>query len=153
MSEYNPHAIFRGDTHDFLIPATAALSSAQKAYYEWDPHNDLWDQKTFCFETQQAIETTLKAILMLNDIDVNSDYRTHNINELVYIVEHETDFGYVPDFIRNKAYLIGSWGVSVRYRDDLHESVEYTEQIDDAYMDESVAMDQLRNRQLRHQTR
>ena len=132
MSEYNPYAILHQNTEDFLVPASRNINNA-KIMYQNDPYSNVSTQTEFCFLVQQAIEKTLKEIMVLNGFNVNSRYRTHSIAELVNIVETQTDFGRVPYFIEEKSYLIESWAVDIRYRDDEYFVVEYTEQIDEAY--------------------
>jgi HEPN domain-containing protein len=66
-----------------------------------------------CFDLQQCVEKSLKALLIKNDIEFP---KTHNIAELLVIIREKAGIN-IPDKVKNAAILT-DYAVNTRYPAD-----------------------------------
>lgn len=87
-----------------------------------------------CFNFQQAVEKSFKAVLIKNDIKVP---RTHSIAELISIIKDNSII--IPENIEKNAPLLSLYAVDTRYpdnyfcieKDDYNEALEIAELVYD----------------------
>lgn len=105
---------------EFMDLARNDVNEAWSAYESSEINYDMISNA--CYHIQQAIEKTIKACLLLNDVDVedrNSGCRIHNISTLMIqlgvVIGDDVVEEIIPEWIQINSGLISDWEANTRY--------------------------------------